>query len=72
MKTYHVVYKFQYSKDIEAKSAEEAVFVAQHIDWDEWDETWTGPFVELETEALIENVFQDIGLYKKSEGEENE
>jgi len=71
MSKYHLAYQFRYDIDVEADSAEEAVAKAQEIDWNEWDESWTGPYVEFGVENLLTTLFYDMGLSTKK-GEEDE
>jgi hypothetical protein len=68
MKTYKVVYNFQYTIEVDADSAEEAASMVQQIDWDDWDETWEGPFVSLEASNLIENILLEMCRKEVEEG----
>ena len=71
MKVYKVVYKFQDEILVEAESAEEAVSLAEQIEWENplWFETWTGHYVEFTAETVIDNVLSDMGLHKEGEGD---
>jgi hypothetical protein len=65
-KPYRVVYNFRYEIEVEAESAEEAVHSVQDIDWDEWEETWMGPFVEFEVDNLVSRIMQDMMIEKET------
>ena len=68
MKTYNLVYQFRYDIAIEAESPEEAVAIAQEIDWDEWEETWTGPYIEFEVDNMLAQMLSLC--HKEGEGDE--
>jgi len=67
-KTYTVVYNFQYKIDIKAEDAEEAVAKVQQIDWDNWEETFDGPYVEFQMDNLLSQIILDMGI-RKNEGD---